>query len=82
MGSVSYTHLDVYKRQMLIAILWPQRINAKAAIAGAIVGEGVYMTVYLFTNIEKSVMAAGAWGLIASFAAMWLLSSGNQRETA
>lgn len=66
---------------MLIAILWPRRIDAKAAIAGAIVGEGVYMTVYLFTNIEKSVMAAGAWGLIASFATMWLLTSGKRKKT-
>lgn len=55
---------------MLIAILWPERINARAAIAGAIVGEAVYMIMYLFMQIEKSVMAAGAWGLIASFAVM------------
>ena len=65
---------------MLIAIIWPERINAKAAIAGAIAGEAVYMAVYLFSNIEKSVMAAGAWGLIVSFIVMWVLSSGRKKE--
>lgn len=64
---------------MLIAILWPHRINAKAAIAGAIAGEAVYMGMYLFSNIEKSVMAAGAWGLIVSFVVMWVLSGSNQK---
>lgn len=64
---------------MLIAILWPKRINAKAAICGAIAGESIYMIVYLFSNIEKSVMAAGAWGLIVSFIVMWIMSSGNKK---
>ncbi|MCD7874669.1 MAG: hypothetical protein LUH17_06840, partial [Acidaminococcaceae bacterium] len=65
---------------MLIAIIWPERINATAAIWGAIAGEATYMAVYLFTNIEKSVMAAGAWGLIVSFAVMWLLSSNKKKQ--
>jgi len=65
---------------MLIAIIWPERINATAAIWGAIAGEATYMVVYLFTNIEKSVMAAGAWGLIVSFAVMWLLSSNKKKQ--
>ena len=65
---------------MLIAIIWPERINAKAAIAGAIAGEAVYMAIYLFSNIEKSVMAAGAWGLIVSFIVMWVLSAGNKKN--
>lgn len=38
------------------------------------------MAVYLFSNIEKSVMAAGAWGLIVSFIVMWVLSSGRKKE--
>lgn len=65
---------------MLIAIIWPERINSTAAIWGAIAGEATYMVVYLFTNIEKSVMAAGAWGLIVSFAVMWLLSSNKKKQ--
>jgi Na+/proline symporter len=65
---------------MLIAIIWPERINSTAAIWGAIAGEATYMVVYLFTNIEKSVMAAGAWGLIISFAVMWLLSSNKKKQ--
>lgn len=65
---------------MLIAIIWHERINATAAIWGAIAGEATYMVVYLFTNIEKSVMAAGAWGLIVSFAVMWLLSSNKKKQ--
>lgn len=60
---------------MLIGILWPSRINAKSAILGAIFGEATYMYLYLFTNIERSVMAAGAWGLIVSFIVMWVTSS-------
>lgn len=40
---------------MLIAIIWPERINATAAIWGAIAGEATYMVVYLFTNIEKAL---------------------------
>lgn len=65
---------------MLIAIIWPERINSTAVIWGAIAGEATYMVVYLFTNIEKSVMAAGAWGLIVSFAVMWLLSSNKKKQ--
>ena len=61
-------------------LIWPERINATAAIWGAIAGEATYMVVYLFTNIEKSVMAAGAWGLIVSFAVMWLLSSNKKKQ--
>lgn len=63
---------------MLIAILWPSRTNAAAAISGAVVGEVVYIVLYLVTGIEKSVMAAGAWGLIASFIVMWLMTSGKK----
>lgn len=60
---------------MLIAILWPKRINAKAAICGAVAGEGLYMAIYLFSSLEKSVMAAGAWGLLTSFSVMWIMTA-------
>lgn len=60
---------------MIIALLWPKRICPKAAIAGLVAGEGVYLFLYMFTKIEKSVMAAGAWGVVASFIVMWLISS-------
>lgn len=64
---------------MLIAIIWPERINATAAIWGAIAGEATYMVVYLFTNIEKRY-GSRCLGLIVSFAVMWLLSS-NKRNS-
>jgi Na+/proline symporter len=60
---------------MLFALLWPKRVNAVAAIIGLIAGEGTYVILYLITKIEKSVMAAGAWGVVASFIAMWIASS-------
>jgi Na+/proline symporter len=60
---------------MLFALLWPKRVNATAAIIGLIAGEGTYMILYMITKIEKSVMAAGAWGVVASFIAMWIASS-------
>jgi Na+/proline symporter len=60
---------------MLFALLWPKRVNAAAAIIGLIAGEGTYVILYLITKIEKSVMAAGAWGVVASFIAMWIASS-------
>ena len=60
---------------MIIALLWPHRISAKAAVAGLIAGEGTYLFLYLITGLEKSVMAAGAWGVVASFITMWIVSS-------
>ena len=45
------------------------------AIIGAIVGEGVYFYLYLIAHIERSVMAAGAWGVLVSFVVMFVLDS-------
>ena len=55
--------------------------NAKAAIIGAIVGEGVYFYLYLIAHIERSVMAAGAWGVIVSFIVMYVLASMWKEDT-
>ena len=53
----------------------PKIANSKAAIIGAIVGEGVYFYLYLIAHIERSVMAAGAWGVLVSFVVMFVLGS-------
>ena len=38
---------------MIIALLWPHRISAKAAVAGLIAGEGTYLFLYLITGLKK-----------------------------
>ena len=60
---------------LVVALFFPKYKNAKAAIAGAVVGEGVYFYLYLISGIEKSVMAAGAWGVIASFITMFAVAA-------
>ena len=73
--------MDRYLRRFLrnsplvVALFFPKYKNAKAAIAGAVVGEGVYFYLYLISGIEKSVMAAGAWGVIASFITMFAVAA-------
>ena len=52
---------------LIFALFLPKIANSKAAIIGAIVGEGVYFYLYLIAHIERSVMAAGAWGVLVSF---------------
>ncbi len=52
---------------MLIAIIWPERINSTAAIWGAIAGEATYMVVYLFTNIEKKRYGSRCLGVDRQF---------------
>ena len=42
---------------LVCALLTPRLVNSKAAIAGAIVGEAVYVYTYLIAKIERSVMA-------------------------
>lgn len=59
---------------LVFALMLPRLANAKAAIAGAIVGESVYFYLYLISKIERSVMAAGAWGVIASFITMFVVA--------
>jgi Na+/proline symporter len=59
---------------LVCALLTPRLVNAKAAIVGALVGEGVYVNMYLISKKERSVMAAGAWGVIASFIALYVVA--------
>ena len=60
---------------LIFALFLPKIANSKAAIIGAIVGEGVYFYLYLIAHIERSVMAAGAWGVLVSFVVMFVLGS-------
>jgi len=60
---------------ILFATFWPKRATSTAAIAGFIVGETTYVLLYLVTKIEKSVMAAGGWGVVVSLITMWIVSS-------
>jgi Na+/proline symporter len=60
---------------MIFALVLPKRATAPAAISGSLAGVGVYVLVHLILHLEKSVMAAGAWGVITSFIVMWLVSS-------
>ena len=60
---------------LIFAMFFPKIANSKAAIIGAIVGEGVYFYLYLIAHIERSVMAAGAWGVLVSFLVMFVLGS-------
>lgn len=60
---------------LIFALFLPKLANATAAIIGAIVGEGVYFYLYLITHTERSVMAAGAWGVIVSFIVMYVVAS-------
>ncbi len=60
---------------LIFALYLPRYVNATAAIIGAIVGEGVYFYLYLISGIERSVMAAGAWGVIVSFVVMFVLAA-------
>ena len=60
---------------LIFALFFPKIANSKAAIIGAIVGEGVYFYLYLIAHIERSVMAAGAWGVLVSFLVMFVLGS-------
>lgn len=66
---------------LIFALFMPKLANAKAAIIGAIVGEGVYFYLYLIAHIERSVMAAGAWGVIVSFIVMYVLASMWKEDT-
>jgi len=59
---------------LVFALMFPKLKSTPAAIAGAIVGEGVYFYLYLIAKIERSVMAAGAWGVIASFITMFVVA--------
>ena len=60
---------------LIFALFLPKIANSKAAIIGAIVGEGVYFYLYLIAHIERSVMAAGAWGVLVSFVVMFVLGN-------
>ena len=60
---------------LIFALFLPKIANSKAAIIGAIVGESVYFYLYLIAHIERSVMAAGAWGVLVSFVVMFVLGS-------
>ena len=66
---------------LIFALFMPELANAKAAIIGAIVGEGVYCYLYLIAHIERSVMAAGSWGVIVSFIVMFVLASMWKEDT-
>lgn len=67
---------------LIFALFLPKLANATAAIIGAIVGESVYFYLYLITHIERSVMAAGAWGVIVSFIVMYIVASFLKKDNA
>lgn len=67
---------------LIFALFLPKLANATAAIIGAIVGEGVYFYLYLITHTERSVMAAGAWGVIVSFIVMYIVASFLKKDNA
>ncbi|MDR2522665.1 MAG: hypothetical protein LBC93_03040 [Synergistaceae bacterium] len=58
---------------LMVAILFPRFKSAIAAICATFCGLGFYLYVYIISGIEKSVMAAGAWGVIVSFIVMFLV---------
>jgi Na+/proline symporter len=56
---------------LMVAILFPQFKSVTAAICAAVCGLAFYIYAYLISGMEKSVMAAGAWGVIVSFVVMF-----------
>lgn len=59
---------------MLMALFAPRRATTPGAIGGAIGGTLVFLILFSLTKIERSVMAAGAWGVAASFIIMYVVS--------
>ena len=55
---------------LIVAIYMPRYKSALGAILGAAAGLGFYCWIHLVTGIERSVMAAGAWGMLVSFAVL------------
>lgn len=65
---------------LIVSIFLPRFKSTAAAICGAVCGFGFYAVIHLITGIERSVMAAGAWGLVVSFIVMLVVGyfTGNK----